>query len=49
MPLTEDAEMWKDRLNECMVEAWFHVIKDTEIPDLPMSGDAQINNRWEFK
>ena len=48
MPLLIDAEVWKDRLNECMVEAWYHVIKDTEIPDLPMPADAQINNTWAF-
>lgn len=42
------AEMWKDRLNECMVEAWYYVIKDLAIPDLPMPAEAEISQVWKF-
>ncbi len=42
----EQAQMWKERLNECMVDAWFYVIKDQVIPDLPMPAEAEIKQRW---
>ena len=47
-PEGDVAEMWKERLNECMVDSWFYVIKDTAIPDLPMPPEAKINKNWDF-
>ncbi|RLC88491.1 MAG: hypothetical protein DRJ03_02470 [Chloroflexi bacterium] len=44
----EDADLWVDRLNECMVEAWYYVIKDLAIPDLPMPKEAEWNYTWNF-
>lgn len=43
---TED--IWKSRLNECMVDAWNLVIQDLAIPDLQMPATAQSNTTWEF-
>lgn len=44
----KDAQMWVDRLNECMIDAWYYVIKNTAIPDLPMPKEAEAKRRWEF-
>ena len=44
----EDEAMWIDRLNECMVDAWFYVIKNTEVPDLPMPKEAESSPIWNF-
>lgn len=48
LPTVDTADMWKDRLDECMIDAWNYVIKDLAIPDLPMPPGAQISNVWEF-
>ena len=48
MPLEEEAELWRDRLNECMVDAWFSVTKGLTIPDLPMPAEAEISTSWDF-
>lgn len=42
------ADIWVDRLNECMVEAWYYVIKDLAVPDLPMPAEAEYNTVWKF-
>lgn len=43
-----EQEMWIERLNEVMIDAWFYVIKDTAIPDLPMPAEAEAGKYWEF-
>lgn len=48
MPLLEEKDVWIERLNEAMVDAWYYVIKDTALPDLPMPKEAEANQRWEF-
>jgi DNA polymerase I-like protein with 3'-5' exonuclease and polymerase domains len=45
----DEADMWVDRLNECMIDAWFFVIKDYAIPDLPMPKEACIKKSWGDK
>lgn len=45
---TEEAEMWRDRLSECMVEAWQYVIQDLPNPDVPMPHGGQIGSIWTF-
>ena len=45
----EDADKWIERLNECMIDSWYYVIKDLAIPDLPMPAEAQHNNVWVFE
>ncbi len=42
------AELWVNRLNECMVDAWYHVIKDLPVPDLPMPAEAEYSIKWDF-
>jgi len=44
----QDRELWRDRLNECMIEAWYYVIKDLPIPDLPMPAEAEFGKVWDF-
>ena len=44
----QEADMWVERLNECMIKAWYYVIKDMAIPDLVMPPEAQHNKTWEF-
>jgi len=44
----KDADLWVGRLNECMCDAWYYVIKDTAIPDLPMPPEAVAGKRWKF-
>jgi len=44
----DQAEKWVSRLNECMVDAWYHVIKDLAIPDLPMPAEAEYKTYWDF-
>lgn len=44
----EDAPMWIDRLNECMVDAWYYVVGKTAIPDMPMPAEAEAGKYWEF-
>ena len=48
MPLIEESELWVDRLNECMIDAWYEVIQHTEVPNLPMPPDAKVNTHWDF-
>lgn len=43
----EEAEVWVDRLNECMIDAWYYVIKDTAIPDLIMPAEARLSKTWD--
>lgn len=43
-----EADIWIDRLNECMLEAWYYVIKDLAIPDLPMPAEAEKGKIWDF-
>ena len=43
-----EQQLWIDRLNECMIDAWYYVIKDTAIPDLPMPPEAEAGIYWEF-
>lgn len=43
-----EAEMWIERLNDAMVDAWYYVIKDLEIPDLPMPREAEASKLWNF-
>ena len=45
----DEAELWRDRLNECMIDAWFYVIKDYAIPNLPMPAEACIKRNWSDK
>jgi len=40
------ADLWVDRLNECMVDAWKYVIKDSAYPDLEMPADAQYSRHY---
>jgi DNA polymerase-1 len=42
------APLWVGRLDECMVDAWYEVTKDLEVPDLPMPKGATFNKHWEF-
>lgn len=42
------ADLWIDRLNECMVDAWYYVIKNLAIPDLPMPAEAESSKVWDF-
>lgn len=42
------AELWVNRLNECMVDAWYHVIKHLPVPDLPMPAEAEYSIKWDF-
>jgi DNA polymerase I-like protein with 3'-5' exonuclease and polymerase domains len=44
----DQAGKWVERLNECMVEAWYYVIKDLAIPDLPMPPEAEYKVNWSF-
>ena len=46
--LEDVAELWVDRLNECMVDAWYYVIKNTAVPDLPMPKEAEYSSNWDF-
>lgn len=43
------ASVWKDRLNECMVDAWFEVIKNLAQPDIPMPAEAEVKKCWADK
>lgn len=43
-----DADLWIGRLNECMIDAWYYVIKDLELPDLPMPPEAKSSKVWDF-
>jgi DNA polymerase I len=45
---TEEAEMWKARLSECMVDAWKYVIQDLANPDVPMPHGGEIGPIWVF-
>jgi DNA polymerase-1 len=44
----DEAEDWVNALNECMVDAWYYVIKNLAIPDLPMPAEAEYKINWEF-
>ncbi len=44
----DQAELWKSRLNECMVDAWYTVIKELPVPDLPMPAEAEYSIKWDF-
>lgn len=44
----DEAEDWRNALNECMVDAWFMVTENLAIPDLPMPAEAEIGKTWEF-
>jgi len=43
-----EAELWVERLNECMIDAWYYVIKDLAYPDLTMPAEAEIKKRWKY-
>jgi len=43
----EDKDLWIERYNKCMVDAWYYVIKDTAIPDLPMPAEAISMTSWK--
>ena len=45
----DKAAIWKDRLNECMVDAWFEVIKNLAQPDIPMPAEAEVKKCWADK
>ena len=45
----ELADLWIDRLNECMIESWYYVIKDFAIPNIPMPAQAQQSKTWVFE
>jgi len=44
----DKAEYWVERLNDAMVDAWYYVIKDLAIPDLPMPREAEYGKVWNF-
>ena len=44
----DEVDIWVERLNECMVDAWYHVIKSLALPDLVMPAEAQYKKTWEF-
>ncbi len=43
----KEAPLWVDRLNECMIDAWYDVIKVTPLPDLVMPAEAKIARSWD--
>lgn len=45
---TEQAEKWGERLDECMLQAWYYVIEDLVYPDLIMPKGYKIGKTWEF-
>jgi DNA polymerase-1 len=44
----EEAEMWGNRLSECMVEAWYYVTKDLADPTIPMPHGFDSGPIWTF-
>jgi DNA polymerase I-like protein with 3'-5' exonuclease and polymerase domains len=44
----KDAEMWGNRLSECMVDAWHYVIEDLADPDIPMPHGFESGPIWTF-
>jgi len=44
----DTVDMWVKRLNECMIDAWYYVIKDLAVPDLPMPAEATYSKTWDF-
>jgi len=48
MPIVSEADLWVDRLNEVMIDAWYYVIQSTVLPDLPMPAEAKQSTRWDF-
>jgi len=42
----DEAEVWVDRLDECMQDAWYYCIKDFAIPDMPMPKEAEVKQTW---
>jgi len=42
----EDADMWGERLDECMIEAWNYVIEDLADPDIPMPTGYKTGPVW---
>ncbi len=42
----DDAEVWKERLNDCMIDSWYYVIKDLALPDLVMPREAKLLKNW---
>lgn len=44
----DKADYWIDALNNAMVDAWYYVIKDFAIPDLPMPKEAEAGKVWNF-
>jgi DNA polymerase I-like protein with 3'-5' exonuclease and polymerase domains len=44
----QDADLWNDRLSECMVDAWKYVIQDLANPDVPMPGGSLNGPLWTF-
>ncbi len=44
----DEAEMWKKRLSECMVDAWKYVIQDLPEPNIPMPHGGEIGPIWTF-
>ncbi len=44
----EDADMWGERLDECMVDAWYYVISDLADPDIPMPKGYETGKVWKF-
>jgi len=43
-----EADLWIGRLNECMIDAWYYVIKDLAYPDLIMPAEAELKKRWSY-
>ncbi len=42
----KEADVWVDRLNEVMTEAWYEGIAEWAVPDLPMPPEAEIKTKW---
>lgn len=43
----DESEMWKERLNECMIDSWYEVIKNAAYNDLVMPAEAVIADTWD--
>ena len=44
----EDADLWKERLSKCMVDAWKYVIQDLANPNVPMPEGSLSGPLWTF-
>jgi len=43
----DEADTWVERLNECMIDAWYDVIAYSVLPDLVMPAEAKIATSWD--